>query len=319
MSEIFYLLKSGTLSKSSGSVILKNESETVEIPLENIDMIACFGNITFTTPALSLLSDNKVPVILFSEKGWYITSIFPDNFLQSGYVLKKQLEHSIDMNKRIFMAKQFVLGAYKNMKRVVQRLQWGKLSTYQTKINSATGIEELMGIEGNIHIEYLSIFDQNLPENFKINGRTRRPPGNPINAMMSYLYSVLYGTITSEILRTHLSPSISFLHEATERRSSLALDVNEIFRPIICDRVILKLINLKMMNENDFVQENGVFLSAIGKRKILEAFDDKMRETVFVHGLGRNVSYRRLIRLELYKIEKQVLGDSLYKPYVARV
>lgn len=176
-----------------------------------------------------------------------------------------------------------------------------------------------MGIEGNIHIDYLNILDQNLPERFKINGRTRRPPGNPINAMMSYLYSVLYGTITSEILRTHLSPSISYLHESTDRRSSLALDVNEIFRPIICDRVILKLINLKMMNEKDFVNSDGVFLSAIGKKKVLQSFDEKMRETVYVRGLGRNASYKHLIRLELYKIEKHVMGDSPYKPYIARV
>lgn len=319
MSEIFYLLKSGTLSKSSGSIVLKNEVETFEIPLENLDMIAAFGNITFTTPALSLLGESKIPLILFSERGWYITSIFPDTYLQSGYVLKKQLQHSIDFGKRMLIAKQFVIGAYKNMRRVISRMQWGKLSPYQTKINLASSIEELMGIEGNIHIEYLGLLDQNLPIKFKINGRSRRPPGNPINAMMSYLYSVLYGTITSEILRTHLSPSISFLHESTERRSSLALDVNEIFRPIVCDRIILRLINLKMINDNDFVQDNGVYLSANGKRKVLEAFDEKMRETIYVHGLGRNVSFKRLIRLELYKIEKHIMDDTPYKPYVTRV
>lgn len=100
MSDIYYLLKSGTLSKSSGSIVLKNENETFEIPLENVDMIAAFGNISFTTPALSLLSESKIPVILFSERGWYLTSIFPDNYLQSGYVLKKQVEHSIDSKKK---------------------------------------------------------------------------------------------------------------------------------------------------------------------------------------------------------------------------
>jgi CRISPR-associated protein Cas1 len=319
MSDIFYLLKSGTLSRASGSIILKNEIETVEIPLENVDMIAAFGNITFTTPALSLLSDSKIPLILFSERGWYITSIFPDNYLQSGYVLRRQVEHAIDNTKRIFLASQFVTGAYKNMKRVVSRMQWGKLNSYIQKINAATSIEELMGIEGNVHIDYLNILDENLPLKFKINGRSRRPPGNPINAMMSYLYSVLYGTITSEILRTHLSPSISYLHESTDRRSSLALDVNEIFRPIICDRVILRLVNLKMLNDNDFVSEGGVYLSATGKRKVLQAFDEKIRETIYVQKLGRNVSYRRLIRLELYKIEKHIMGDTPYKPYVARV
>ncbi len=319
MSDIYYLIKSGTLSKSSGSIVLKNEVETVEIPTENVDMIAIFGNVTFTTPALSLLADSKIPVIIFTERGWYISSIFPDNYLQSGYVLKRQVEFSIDQSRRLEIAKLFVLGASKNMRRVVARLGAGNLPTNQAKINSARTIQELMGVEGNIHINYLERLDTKLPSNFKINGRSRQPPGNPVNAMMSYLYSVLYGTITSEILRTHLSPSISFLHESTERRSSLALDVNEIFRPIICDRIILKLINLKMMNDGDFISDSGIYLSAIGKRKVLESFDEKMRETVFVRGLGRNVSLRRLIRLELYKLEKHVLDDVPYKPYVTRI
>ena len=301
MSDIYYLLKSGTLSKSSGTIVLKNENETFEIPLENVDMIAAFGNITFTTPALSLLSESKIPVVLFSEKGWYIATIFPDNYLQSGYVLKKQVEHSLDLNKRMQLATQFVIGAYKNMGKVINRMKWGKLESYLPRIKSSQSIEELMGIEGNIHIDYLNLIDANLPEKFKIISRTRRPPRNSINAMMSYLYSVLYGTISSEILRTHLSPSISYLHEATERRSSLALDVNEIFRPIICDRVILKLINLKMINENDFVKEDGVFLSSNGKRKVLQAMDEKLRETVYVRGLGRKVSYKHLIRLDVMK------------------
>jgi len=318
MSDIYYLLKSGTLSKSSGALVLKNEFESIEIPTENVDMICVFGNITFTTPAISLLSESKIPVVIFSERGWYISSIFPDNYLQSGYVLMKQAEHVIDNEKRLILAKSFVIGAAKNMKRVVSRLGLGTLHFDQRTLESTNTIPELMGLEGNIHIDYLKKLDLKLPTNFKIESRTRRPPANPINSMMSYLYSVMYATVTSEILRTHLSPSISYLHEPGERRSSLALDVNEIFRPIVCDRIILKLVNLKMMSDSDFVSEGGVFLSSSGKKKVLEAFDEKMRETVYVKGLGRNVSFRRLVRLELYKIEKHVLGDTPYKPYVAR-
>ncbi|MGP6206916.1 type I-B CRISPR-associated endonuclease Cas1b [Cuniculiplasma sp. SKW3] len=318
MSDIYYLLKSGTLSKSSGSLTLKNETESFNLPIEDINMLAIFGNVTFTTPAISLLAEMKIPVILFSERGFYISSIFPDNYLESGYVLKKQVEHSLDFSKRLFLAKQFVIGASRNMGKVISRLKAGKLQVQKARIENSFSIEELMGVEGNIHIEYLNLLDSKLPEKFKINGRSRRPPANSINAMMSYLYSVLYGTVTSEILRTHLSPSISYLHEPSDRRSSLSLDVSEIFRPIICDRVILKLVNLKMINDNDFIMENGVYLSPSGKRKVLEAFDEKMRETVFIKSLGRNVSMRRMIRLELYKLEKHLIGDSTYKPYISR-
>lgn len=319
MGEVYYLLKSGTLSKTSNSLVLKNETETVEIPLEAVDSLMIFGNVTFTSPALSILSENRIPAILFSDRGWYITSILPENHLQSGIVLAKQIQYQSDHEKRIYLARKIVLGAAQNMRKVTVRIGRDKSPLLKTQINSARSIQELMGVEGNIHIKYLKILDGKLPSNFKINSRKRRPPSNYSNSMMSYVYSVLYGIIATEIFGTHLSPSISFLHELSERRSSLALDVAEIFRPIFCDRVILRLINLKMMDETDFVSDGGVFLNSKGKRKLLQEFDKKLQETNYVSSLRRKVSNRRLIRLELYKLERHILGETDYKPYVSRV
>ncbi|QRF75586.1 CRISPR-associated endonuclease Cas1 [Thermoplasmatales archaeon] len=319
MGETYYLLKSGTLSKSSNSLILKNETENFEIPLEAVDTLMIFGNVTFTTPALSLLSEKNIPAILFSERGWYITSLIPENYLQSGIVLAKQVEHQVDYGKRMYIAKKIVIGAAKNMRKVTARLGTEKSPLMEKQINSTNSIQELMGIEGNIHIRYLEILDTKLLGKFKINSRTRRPPGNYSNSMMSYLYSVLYGVVGAEIFGTHLSPSVSYLHELSERRSSLALDIAEIFRPIFCDRTILKLINLGIMGEGDFVNDGGVFMNERGKRKVLQEFDKKMQETTYVSSLNRKVSNRRLIRLELYKLERHILGDSEYKAYVSRV
>lgn len=319
MGEIYYLLKSGTLSKTSNSLTLKNENENIEIPLEAVDTLMIFGNVTFTTPALSLLSEKKIPAILFSERGWYITSLQPENNLQSGLVLAKQVEHQVDHYKRMYIARKIVIGAAKNMRKVTTRLGAEKSPILETQINSATTVQELMGTEGNIHIRYLEILDTKLPAKFKITSRSRRPPENYTNSMMSYLYSVLYGIVAAEIFGTHLSPSISYLHELSERRSSLALDVAEIFRPIFCDRTILRLINLKIMDESDFATGGGVFMNDRGKRKILEEFNKKMQETTYVTSLGRKISNRRLIRLELYKLERHILGDTEFKPYISRV
>lgn len=319
MGEAYYLLKSGTLSKSSNSLALKNENENIEIPLEAVDTLMVFGNVTFTTPALSLLSEKKIPAILFSERGWYITSLQPENYLQSGVVLAKQVEHQIDYNKRMYIARKIVIGAARNMRKVTARLGAEKSPILEAQINSAKTIHELMGIEGNIHIKYLEILDTKLPNKFKIDSRSRRPPGNYINSMMSYLYSVLYGIVAAEIFGTHLSPSVSYLHELSERRSSLALDMAEIFRPIFCDRTILRLINLRIIDESDFVSEGGIFMNEKGKRKVLQEFDNKMQETIYVPSLRRKVSNRRLIKLELYKLERHVLGDTEFKPYISRV
>lgn len=319
MGDNYYLLKSGTLSKSSESLVLRNENESIEIPLESVDTLMIFGNVTFTSPALSILSDKKIPAILFSERGWYITSIQPENHLQSGLVLSKQVEYHSNTARRMVIAKAIVTGAAKNMRKVTSRMGLEKTPTLMSQIDSAKSVQELMGIEGNIHIKYLDILDTKLPSKFKINRRSRRPPENYSNSMMSYLYSVLYGIVAAEIFGTHLSPSISYLHELSARRSSLALDIAEIFRPIFCDRTMLRLINLRIMNESDFIGYNGIFMNEKGKRKVLEELDKKLRETVFVQTLKRKVSNRRLIRLELYKLEKHILGESTYKPYISRL
>jgi CRISPR-associated protein Cas1 len=318
MGQPYYLINSGSLLKSGDSITFNNKNENINIPLETIDEILVYGNVNFTTPVLKLLSDKKIPIFLYSRYGWYITSIYPENFLQSGFVLTHQAMFYNNMDLRIDIAKRFVLGAGKNMRRVIQKLNVGTLKLPLNEIENSKTISELMGVEGNIHIKYLELLDIKLPDDFKVVSRTRLPPKNYINSMMSYLYSVLYGIVAGEIYSTHLSPEISFLHEPSERRSSLSLDVAEIFRPIFCDRVILKLINLKIMKKTDFVDNNGIFLNEYGKRKILEEFENKLRETVYSPSVKRKVSNRTLIRLELYKIEKHIMENRTYKPYITR-
>ncbi len=318
MAETYYLINSGTLEKSGDSVTFVNKNEKINIPIETINEILIYGNVTFTTPVLKLLSSKNIPVFLYSRHGWYISSIYPENFLESGFVLTHQANFYNDINLRMELAQKFVVGAAKNMRRTIQRLKLGHLNLPLKEIENSKTVSELMGIEGNIHIKYLELLDRKLPNDFKIVSRTRQPPMNYINSMMSYLYSVLYGIVAAEIFSTHLSPEISFLHEPGERRSSLSLDVAEIFRPIFCDRTILKLINLKMMKKTDFTDNNGVFLNDICKRKILEEFESKLRETVYSSSLKRKVSNKFLIRIELYKIEKQIMENKTYKPYIAR-
>ncbi len=318
MGETYYILNSGTLSKLDNSIVFQNINGKNYIPIENIDEILIYGNVTLTSPALRVLSEKGIPIFLYSEHGWYISSIIPENYLISGYVLSRQAQFYNSIENRLSLAKILVLGAAKNMQRLCKRSNIGNLKIPIEQINDSKSIQELMGIEGNIHIKYLELLDTKLPDDFKILTRTRMPPRNYTNSMMSYLYSVLYGIIASEIFSTHLSSSISFLHEPSERRSSLALDVAEIFRPVLCDKVILKLINLKIMKKSDFIDDNGVYLNQNGKKKILREFEEKLRETVYSSSVRRKVSNKFLIRLELYKIEKLIIENRKYKPYIMR-
>jgi CRISPR-associated protein Cas1 len=172
-----------------------------------------------------------------------------------------------------------------------------------------------MSAEGHVRDAYYEAIDQLLPEEYKIIKRERRPPPNKGNCLVSFANGMLYSTILSEIYHTHLNPTVSFLHEPSERRFSLALDIAEIFKPIIADRVVLTLVRKKMLSEKDFeTVVAGLSLSERGKKIFLTQFNEKLESTIKHKGLGRNVSYRHLIRLELYKLEKHLLGIKPYRP-----
>ena len=135
--------------------------------------------------------------------------------------------------------------------------------------------------------------------------------------MISFGNSLLYSTVLSEIYHTQLNPTISYLHEPFERRFSLALDLAEIFKPLIVDRTIFSLVNRGVIGKEDFRRElNGVLLSENGKKKFLKAYGEKLETTIKHRKLGRNVSYQRLIRLECYKLVKHLLGTEKYEPFV---
>jgi len=155
-------------------------------------------------------------------------------------------------------------------------------------------------------LSYLFIFEK----------RTRRPPLNAINALISFGNSICYTTVLSEIYKTYLDPRICFLHTTNFRRFSLNLDVAEIFKPIMVDRLIFTLINRKMLTKKHFVKEmNGILLNEGGRKLFITELDKRLKTTVNHRHLGKSVSYRWLIRLELYKMQKHILGEKQYEPY----
>ena len=137
------------------------------------------------------------------------------------------------------------------------------------------------------------------------------------NALLSFGNSLVYSTVLSEIYATHLDPTISYLHELYDRRFSLSLDLSEVFKPLLSDRVILHLLMKREMKENDFnIEMNGVLLNDSGRTKFFKHYEDKLMTSINHRSLRRNVSYRSLIRLECYKLIKHLLGMEVYKPFV---
>lgn len=174
-----------------------------------------------------------------------------------------------------------------------------------------------MGIEGNIRQVYYDAFDIILND-FAMNGRSKQPPKNEVNALVSFGNMMCYTLCLGQIYHTQLNPTISFLHEPGYRRYSLALDIAEIFKPILVDRVIFKVLNKKEIQAKDFdIQVNGVILKDSGRKTFVRAIEERLTETIKHRTLKRSVSYKHLVRLECYKLTKHLLSMEEYKPFKA--
>jgi CRISPR-associated protein Cas1 len=147
-------------------------------------------------------------------------------------------------------------------------------------------------------------------------GRSKRPPKNEVNAMISYGNMLCYTQCLKQLYHTQLNPTISFLHEPGYRRYSLALDLAEIFKPVLVDRLVFTLLNKKIIQDKDFRWElNKCLLKESGARTFAKHWDERMNETIQHRTLNKKVSYKHLVRLECYKLTKHLLNDGEYKPF----
>jgi CRISPR-associated protein Cas1 len=175
----------------------------------------------------------------------------------------------------------------------------------------------LMGLEGNIRITYYQAFDL-IINDFEMGNRSKQPPSNEVNAMVSFVNMMCYTLCLDMIYHTQLNPTISFLHQPGSRRFSLALDMAEVFKPLLADRLIFALLNKKVIQKNDFdYRLNYCLLKGAGRKKVVRAWDEKLNETIKHRSLGRSVSYKHLVKLECYKLVKHILGMEEYKPFKA--
>lgn len=192
-----------------------------------------------------------------------------------------------------------------------------KIYTLRKELNKCNNVSEVMGIEGNIRKIYYSAWNKIIDSNnFEFEKRVKNPPDNAINSLISYVNTIIYTRCLSEIYKTQLNPTISYLHEPSERRFSLCLDVSEIFKPIIADRLIFSMINKKQITEKDFEKNlNYLYIKENARKQITIEIDKKLKTTIKHKKLDRDVSYKYIIRLELYKLIKLLLEGEPYEGF----
>jgi len=322
----YHITREGLLKRQGNTVCFVSQEEKRYLPIEKVRSIYAYKPLTLSSGVVNLLCKMGVTVHFFGWYGNYEGTLWPKETLVSGEVILRQAEHCLNPVKRLELARAFVRGSILNLARNIGAYSGDlpELRQYvdafhleESKIKGYDSIPQLMSAEGHVRDAYYEALDLIFPDRFKISKRDRRPPSNWGNALMSFANGLVYATVVTEIYGTHLHPAISYLHEPFERRFSLALDVAEIFKPIIADRVILKLVNKNMLGDEHFEEAvGGMSLSDSGRRVLLESFRDRLAATIKHKGLGREVSYQRLIRLELYKLENHLIGSKQYRPLI---
>jgi CRISPR-associated protein Cas1 len=331
MGKTLYVLSSGELKRKENTIIIEGSEGRKFIPVETTDEMLIFGEVDLNKRFLEFCTANKVMLHFFNHYGYYQGTFYPREHMNSGAVILAQAKHCLDNCRRLLIAKKFVTGAIENMKKALQYYSRRgnieldsiieKLTVFSNYAKEQIGISELMGIEGNARDCYYTAFDLITGGgSFSMKKRSRRPPQNRINALISFLNSMCYVTTLAQIYKTHIDPRIGFLHETNFRRFSLNLDIAEIFKPIIVDRLIFSLLNKKEIQAKHFGAQSGggIYLSEKGRPIVLKAWEERLNSTIEHPRLKRNVSYRSLIRMEAYKIEKHILHDEEYQPFAMR-
>ena len=294
MGQSFYVYNNGDLRRKDNTLQFTNaEGEKKDIPIERIDDIYVMAEMTFNSTFLSYLSQYGITMHFFNYYNYYTGSFYPKEKLLAGQLLVKQVEYYADHGRRMVLARKFIEAAADNIYRNLRYYNGrGKdVSGYMSEVDDlrkripgTESVEELMGIEGNIRKQYYAAWND--------------------------------AKTLSEIYHTQLNPTISYLHEPGVRRFSLCLDVSEVFKPLIGDRLIFSLLNRKQITEDSFTKElNFLHLKKEASALIARELEERLKKTIMHKELGRQVSYQYLIRLEAYKLIKHLIGEKEYEGF----
>ena len=305
MKKSYYLFNPGRLSRKDNTLkFIPVDEDGIEkppryLPVETVDELYAFGALDANSSLYNFLGQQQIPVHFFDYYENYTGSFMPREALLSGKLLMNQARLYDNNKKRLELARLILEGAVHNM---IRNLKYydnrGKdtqpfieqMLVYEKSFDNIKSVSELMGLEGNVRKTYYDAFNL-IINDFQMGGRSKQPPLNEVNALISFGNMMCYSQCLRAIHQTQLNPVISFLHSPGERRFSLSLDLAEIFKPVLVDRVIFKVLNKKMIQENDFENSlNRVVLKQGGKKTFVQAFEDRLTETIQHRQLNRSVS-----------------------------
>ena len=342
-----YLNTQGFRVGCKDEVLQVKEKDKVvdEVRLRDLSHVALFGNIQISTQAVQSLCEMEIPVTYFSMGGWFY-GITRGHTLKNVFLRMEQFRLARDETKCLSLARQFVHGKIRNHRTLLMRNHLEppepvimKLKRASEDALAATSIEELLGIEGAAASQYFQQFNgmvkiadelatehnpakdaKQLAFNFNFTNRNRRPPTDPVNAMLSLAYSMLSKDCTLAALAVGFDPYIGFFHQPRFGRPALALDLMEEMRPLIAESTVLSCINNRVVTEKDFVRAGqAVNLTAPGRKRFFQMYEQRMSSLITHPLFDYKVSYRRALELQARLLAKTLTGEiAEYVPLLTR-
>ena len=322
----YHIVNEGILSQSDYTILFENKNKKVYIPIEATKILNIYSNIIINSNFFNLMNSKDIIVNLFDKHNRYIGKFIPNNTRKSCLLLLKQVEIYNDYNKRMNMAKDILSSEIYNLKSNLKyynrrynhdiKEKIKLIEKAEKEINLIKEHEKLLLCEARIKGIYYSCFNEILQnEKFKFIKRSKRPPQDPINALISFGNTLLYNYIAKEIYKTKLDIRIAYLHSSNNRYESLNLDLADIFKPIIVDKIIFKLINKKIINYRLHFENinGGGYLTGEGKNIVINEFYKKIKD---ITTIGNNkMSYEKIIRKEIYKLSNSIMNEEKYKAF----
>lgn len=322
----YHILDDGILRKKDFHILFENESQSVQIPIEIVDHINIYSDIIFSSSFFENMNNKKLCVNIFNRQGIYIGQFMPNSMKKGVTTILNQALKYNDSNARLIIVKKMVNACIhneranikyysKHINNEILKESIDKLTGALKELNECNKYEDILLIEARckqIYYHTFDIFVNN--DDFIFDKRSKQPPLNNINALISFGNTVLYNIIANEINKTSLDIRIGYLHASNKRKQSLNLDIADIFKPIVIDRVIFTMINKKIINKEHFEEKNnGIYLTQEGKNIFIQQINNKLYS--HIHYEHEKITYYSLIRNNIYAVLQHINDDKKLKFY----
>ena len=320
------IVSDGILRQKDFSLIFDGEAADFDIPVRETDIINVYSDVIFDSGAIKRAFKNGITVNMFSNENRLLGRFVPETALRAPQLVYEQLQTYYYNDERLELVRCFLLASFHNTRLVIRYYNKKKENEVYTEalrridrvyadIKDCNDYERLLMLEAKGRESYYSCFDSFLAgSGFEFEKRTRKPPENEVNSLISFGNMLLYNYIAAEIHKSSLDIRVGFLHATNKRTESLNLDIAEIFKPLIVDRTVFTLINRCELTKDDFEKINGgIYLTADGKRTFISGFYEKLDTTLQIK--DKEMSYRQIIRAEVQKLVRRFRNGEKYKPY----